>query len=90
MWIIPLDDRFIIEDGNLFVFGRKHQKHSLRFEMFIRLFELRGDGVSSRRTHKETRDALFLRSREKGSMKCESKSYKQVKDTVAVATTSDS
>ena len=58
--------------------------------MFIRLFELRGDGVSSRRTHKETRDALFLRSREKGSMKCESKSYKQVKDTVAVATTSDS
>ena len=30
-----------------------------------------------RRRHKETRDALFLRSRGKGSMKCESK--KQIK-----------
>ena len=31
--IIQLEDRFIIGDENLFVFGRKHPKRLLRFEI---------------------------------------------------------
>ena len=41
--------------------------------MFVHLFWLRSDGVSSRRRHKEARDALYLRTREKGSLERESK-----------------